>query len=428
MRTGKSDNHWALDSKSTGLHNELLILSLLRRFGPSSQTQLRQRGQIGSSTVSYIVRRLREKALILEETGQSNSRGAKPVLLRINPKSRYVVGVEISPSYVYLGLFDFTCSLVESVKAALGPDNSPEHVVGLLEINLRGLLGKHNISEDRLLGIGVTLSGSISVSGVVELSSPLSWKKVPLGEMLVGRFQTPVSVHTTRVRLLAEDDNLGQATVPRGETSDTAINVAEQVPAGMQNVFYLHVGNGVGGHVIIDGKLAHGATNRSAELGHVVVDPQGPLCGCGLKGCLETLVSGPALARRIIADIDAGRETLLSNTIRPSDIPEDIVAKWGQAVAKGDDYALELRNTLGDYLGKIAAVAINCYDPELVILAGYVSQACMNFFIQAIQRRMSTDVYDYTSRNIRVVPARCGQESLIRGVAKAVVQSVTEIA
>jgi len=397
----------ALDSKTAGLRNEKLVLTMLATYGNQSQSQICQLTGLSSSTISYIVGRLREKSLILEERGRSAKRGAKPVMLSINPQSRYIVAVEISPSNLFLGLFDFSRHLVDSIKVNIVDNLQPEHVCNQMEINLRGLLSKHAVPESKLLGIGVTLSGSVSSSGLVELSSPLGWKQVPLGDRLQQRFQAPISIHATRVRLLAEE-SIHQPHPPK-------------------NILYLNVGNGVGGHVIIDGHLVHGATNRSCEIGHVVVDPHGPQCGCGNHGCLESFISGPALARKIVKDIQSGRTTWLKKAIRPDMIPEEIIAQWGHALTKNDPYALEIRDFLAAHLSHAAAIAINICDPHIVLLAGYVTQQCCDFLIQQIKSRINGEVYDSLARKIRIIPAQAGEQALIRGVVVAILQNSIEI-
>ncbi len=389
-----------IDSKITGLRNERLVLALLKEHGSLSQSQLCELAHLNSSTASYIVSRLREKDLILETRGKSNKRGAKPVIVSINPNGRFVVGVEINPSNLVLGLFNFNYELLETIMAPIAGTLAPENILTLLEINLHGIMGKHNVAENKLLGIGITLSGSIAEDGQVLLSSPLGWKNVPLKTMLNSRFACPITIHTTSVRVLAE----------------TSIDPA----LSSSNMLYVNVGNGVGCNMIVDGNLVRGSTNRFGELGHMIIDPAGPACGCGHKGCLEAFISGPALAKKIKNDITAGTETEIKNTLDQNDIPEEIVQKWGQALQAGDNYALELQNFLADYLSKAVTTAINCYDPDVVMLAGYVTSQCTDFLAEAIKKRISTDVYDNSARQINITPAKAGMEALIRGVATAI--------
>lgn len=396
-----------IDSRNVGLQNEKLVLSLLRQHGELSQAQLCRLAGLSSSTASYIVARLRGKRLIREQPGKSSKRGAKPIMLRIHPRGQLVAGAEISPSGILIGLFDFNGEIIESVRVPIGEDHLPRKVVDLFELNLRGLLSKHRVSEDKLVGVGLTLSGSISADGTVELSSPLGWKDVPLKEMVQSRFQTRLSVYTTRVRLLAE------------------ISLVPDLAS--KNILLLNLGNGVGASMVVDGHLVHGATNRAGEVGHIVFDPDGPECGCGHRGCLETLVSGPALAARIRRDIERGAETMLRPQLGDDDVPELIVANWGNAIKQGDQYALELRDYLADHVSQAAAIAINCYDPDVVILAGYVSAQCPEFLIKAISKRIASDVYDSFSREIAIIPARAGEQALIRGVASAILRSAMEL-
>lgn len=399
-------NKAPIDSKNLGAQNEQLIISLLRQHGKISQTELRKLAHLSSSTTSYIIGRLRKKGMITETRGESRRRGAKPVIMEINPRWLFAVGIEISPTHILLGLFDFNGRLIDSIRPFLESGCSPEYVCHRLEINLRGLLSKYDVTSEKLAGIGVALSGSISSKGVVELSSPLGWKSVPLKKMLQERLDEEVTLCTTRVRLLAET------------SMDTDLLFG--------NVLYLNIADGVGSHTIIDGLLLHGATNRSGEIGHIIVDPDGPQCGCGHKGCLEAFISGPALTRKIRADLAAGQESRLADMIEPDDLPETVINQWGCALKEQDPYAGGIQAYLADYFCPLACAMINCFDPDLLILAGYVTRQCYDFLARRIQKRLSTDVYDYEARHLQIKPARAGQEALIRGAARSILMTYSE--
>ena len=394
-------NKNAVDSKTAGIRNEKLVIGLLRDKGALSQAQICKETGLISSTISYIVGRLREKGLIIEQPGQSSKRGAKPILIDINPTGQFIIGAEINPSYLLTGLFDFKNQLVDVVKLSLDPSHSVENVLHLMEVNSKGLLSKHNISYDKLAGIGVTLSGSVSTEGVVQLSSTLGWKNVPLKKQLYQIFDCPVDIYTTKVRLLAE--------------------MNAQPALSSNNVVYLNVANGVGTTAIIDGRLIHGSTNRCGELGHIVIDPDGPMCGCGQRGCLEAHISGPAIAKKIRQDLAAGTRSALSELIDEQDGPEDIVEKWKQAIDRSDSYSIGLCDFVADRVSRSVAIAINLFDPDTLILAGYVIME-NNGIIGQIKKRFATDVYDQASRNIEIMFARAGQHALIIGVATAVLQ------
>ena len=395
-------NKNAIDSKTAGKRNEKLVIELLRKEGGLSQVQICDSTGLGSSTISYIVGRLREKELIIEQAGHSTKRGAKPILININPAGQFVIGTEINLSYIFVGLFNFTEQLVDNIRISLDLDHSVENVINLLEVNVKGILDKNNIAKNKLAGIGITLSGSVSKEGLVQLSGPLGWKNVPLKKLLSCKFNCPVDVYTTKVRLLAE------------------MNAAPVLSSN--NIIYINVANGVGSTVIIDGRLIQGSTNRCGEFGHIVIDSNGPLCGCGQKGCLEAYISGPAIAKKIEEDIEAGKRTTLAELVNNQMSPENTANKLKQAIECDDAYALKIRDFIAERLSCASAMLINLFDPDILILAGYICQMCPDYFVEHIKSRFQSDVYDQDSRNIEVINTRVGQQALISGVAAAVLQ------
>ena len=391
-----------IDSKRAGERNERLILRVLRQHGSLSQTDLCRMTGLGSSTASSIVSRLREKGLILESEGTSKKRGPKPVILTINPQGRYVVAVEIDPDFVTIGLFDFTVKVIETHRVALRDEHSVESVLEGLCTHLVDILDNLGISQAQVLGVGIALSGTISPDGHVVLSSPMGWKNVPLKELLSQRLQCPVNLYSTRVRLLAE--------------------MSQNQQSMFDNVLYINVADGVGCSVTIDGKLLQGATGRSGEIGHIVMDPNGPKCGCGHNGCLEAFISGPAMADRIVMDLEQDAESCLKQAINEQDNHKSILIKWAKALSLEDPYSLQLLDHFATYLGKAMSMGINLYDPQLVILAGYVNDACAEYIQPILSEYIRKMVYNSDSRTIQIQSARMGKHTMITGTAMAVWQ------
>ncbi len=397
-----------IDSKIAGQRNERMILSMLRNRGKLSQSQLCELAGIGSSTASTIVARLREKGYVTETRGTSANRGPKPTIIELNPECRYLFGVEINPSYVFVGLFNFVGELKDKIRIALGTDHSVQHVIDLLTVNIPGLLNRNQLDLSTILGVGVTLSGSVLPDGWISLSSPMGWKNVSLKEELKRFFDFPVFVYSNRVRLLAEFD-----LKPELES---------------QNILYLNISDGVGSTVYMNGKLIYGATGRYGEIGHIVVDPDGPECGCGHKGCLEAFVSGPALVSKIQQDIKTSTDICFSEHLtgdKSAIAPEEIFEQWSTYIEQNDVYAISLRDFVADHFSKIAAIVINCYDPDVVILGGYVSSHLHEHLAEAIQQRIQYNVYESDLRNIEIIPSQAGKNALITGVANAVLQDAS---
>ena len=148
--------------------------------------------------------------------------------------------------------------------------------------------------------------------------------------------------------------------------------ITQQPQLQSRSILYLNVANGVGATMYMNGQLITGTTGRYGEIGHIIVQPDGPRCGCGHQGCLETLISGRAIAERIRKDVNEGAKTILTEWMsRTGDkVPEEIVTLWGQAVGQQDSYALEIRDFIAGYLSRAATMSINAFtaDPLCKVL------------------------------------------------------------
>ncbi len=398
-----------IDSRNAGQRNEKMILSMLSSHGSLSQSQLCELAGIGSSTASTIVARLREKGFVTETRGTSTNRGPKPIIIELNPQCRFLFGVEINPSYIFVGLFNFTGELKDKIRIALGVDHSVQHVIDLLTVNIPGLLHRNRIEPSKVLGVGITLSGSVLSDGWISLSSPMGWKNVSLKERLELFFTFPVFVYSNRVRLLAEF-----ALNPELES---------------KTILYLNIADGVGSTIYMNGKLIFGATGRYGEIGHIVIEPDGPACGCGNKGCLEAIISGPALVSKIQQDLKTKDAVCFAPQFEngvPTCPPEEIISYCSTYAKQGDTYAAFLRDLVTAHFSRVTATLINCFDPDVVILAGYVSSSFYEHLAQRILDRIKTTVYESNLRKIQIIPARAGSDALIKGVANAVLQDATE--
>jgi len=387
------------DFKDIAIQNEKLVISLLRRCGAMSQTQLRKLSGLSMSTSSYIIARLRNKGYILENKGMSTKRGAKPVILAIDPQGCFAVGVEVRPDSIYAGLFDFKAFLIAETKVSVA-DTGIDTVCKAVKEAVDSLLDGCPAARGKLSGIGVAVSGSVKNNSVVVLSSPMGWKNVQFKAELSAMVNAPVMIYSTQVRMLAEMD----------------------IEAPQKNMLYINIGNGVGGHMIIDGHLANGSTGRSGEIGHIVMEQGGRQCGCGNFGCLETIISGIAVAAKIKAELSAGAESMLRDTVKSDDVPEIVIAKWGDALRAGDIYSTAVADHVCDYLCRAVCMVANICDPEIITLAGYVTENCFGYIAARLKNSFAANVYNYSERNITIIRATSGKRALITGAAISIMQ------
>lgn len=201
-----------------------------------------------------------------------------------------------------------------------------------------------------LAAIGVGVPGRVEPNGVVRHATNLGWHDIPLAARLSAEFGVPCAVGND-VR------------------SAAAGLLDHEVAGGIRNLAYVAVGTGIGAGLVLDGRLHLGKRGMAGEIGHVVVEPDGATCSCGQRGCLETVASGPAIARHAAEAIAAGARSVLQGTE-----PLTAMAVY-EAAGQGDELACAIVEEAGRALARaIAGLVLTC-DLELVLLGGGVAGA-----------------------------------------------------
>jgi glucokinase len=254
-----------------------------------------------------------------------------------------VLGDRIQPSRAHEGLEPTLGSMVEALNAAAGE-------------------AKAQVAE--LKALGICSAGWVdSEKGIVPAAPQLpGWHNVPL---------TKVMQERTGVRSWLENDAnaaaLGEHVFGAGK--------------GVRHLVYITVSTGIGGGIIADGKLYGGAKGSAGEIGHTIIDPAGPLCGCGNYGCLESLASGTAIARRGEEAAAQGESTKLAALKEKG---EPITAQAMAAIAAGGDaVSREIFSEAGRFLGIALANVVNLLSPELILIGGGVAREPQLFLPQA---------------------------------------------
>ena len=226
------------------------------------------------------------------------------------------------------------------------PDATLESIAHGIDLTLREAQVTHGLA-----GIGLGVPGQVdSVNCVSVMAVNLFWYGYPVGARLRERFGVPIALEN--------------------DVRAAALGVYQfDNPANGQDLVYVSIGTGVAAGIILNGQLLHGRNNLAGEVGHFIVDPQGPPCNCGARGCLETLVSATAVIRMARAAISAGQATILAAC-------EPLNAKAVyDAAAAGDAVAQQIVADVGTRLGIALRNVIMAYDVDTVVLGGGVTRA-----------------------------------------------------
>jgi glucokinase len=267
----------------------------------------------------------------------------------------YVVAVDLGGTQIRAALCDRSGALLRRASTLTAAAEGPERVISRIEDSINEVLA--GVRGSQVLGIGLGAPGTVNpwtgvITNATNIPGLTDW---PARDYLVQRFKVP--------SFIGNDANLaalGEFRFGAGKGTETLV--------------YVTISTGIGGGVIERGRLYLGARGWAAELGHIIVEPDGPVCGCGGRGCLEALAAGPAIAREARARLRAGASSsLLAMVDGRLDLirSQEVVA----AARSGDCVALEVMERAALYIGIGMVTFIHAFDPQKIIVGGGVSKA-----------------------------------------------------
>ncbi|ADG83555.1 ROK family protein [Thermincola potens] len=312
-------------------------------------------------------------------------------------KEQYVIGIDLGGTFIKGALFNRRGKMLAKKEiptlAAEGAEAVATRMAGLA----RDLQKQAGVSMDMVIGMGIGSPGQIDGrTGCVIRSGNLGWHNVYILEMVKKHIPLP---------LFLENDATAAAL---GEKWCGAGQQAE-------NMIMMTIGTGIGGGIIINGRLYRGASSGAGEIGHMVIQPGGPLCSCGNKGCLEALAAAPAIIKRAKAALAGGTASVLAETV------DFTVRNVFDAVAKGDPVATRVVDETAYYLGIGVGSLINIFNPELVIIGGGVSKAGDLLFIP-LCKYAEQNALPALWPSVRIVPAALGNDAGSVGAAAVALQ------
>ena len=277
-------------------------------------------------------------------------------------------------------------------------DEGPSSVINRLLSAIDHLLSSKNIDPSELSSISIAAAGGIDIERGLVTSSPHlpGWHDVPLRNIVSEKYGV-----TTFLLNDASATALGEHRFGAGR--------------GVNNLVLLTIGTGIGGGIIIDGRLYHGPSGSAGELGHMTVDVHGPRCVCGNIGCLETLVSGPVIANEARKRIAQGERSSLVDMVAGR--IEDITAEEiGVAARAGDSLALDIITEAATYLGVGLVNLVNIFNPEMIIIGGGVAELG-DLLLEPARRVVKERAFRMSAQAVRIVTAQLGDEAGVRGAA-----------
>lgn len=345
------------------LHNENISGVAYKNLDLKKKT-IAHFATIGNATIADLCKELNSSAPkvttlinelikdnLVQDYGKIDSTGGRrPNLYGLAPEAGFFLGVEVRKYHVNIGLIDIKKNLVKlSEKIPYRLNNSQESLDDLCNV-IQNFISELPISKDKILGMGINLSGRINFATGYSYSY-FYFNEEPLNKVIEARIG---------IKTLLENDSRAMA---YGEFCSGAVNEEK-------NVLFINLDYGIGMGVLINGQLYYGKSGYSGEFGHIPFFNNEIICHCGKKGCLETETSGEALVRMFQKKLQEGSSSIATTNKTPDEIQlEDIL----QAAINDDVLSIELLAEIGEKIGRGIALLINIFNPELVIIGGSIS-------------------------------------------------------
>ncbi len=317
------------------------------------------------------------------------------------PDARLIGAIDLGGTKILSIVTDADLRVVSRDQRPTEADLGPKGVIARMVESMRAAAGEHP-----LLAVGVSTAGPCNpAKGIVTASPNLpGWRDVPLARLISEGLGLPAWIENDANAAALAEYRLGAG-------------------RGVSHMLLVALGTGIGGGLVLNGRLYHGASGGAGEIGHMTLVEDGPLCGCGRHGCLEALASGSALARiasEIVAREPGGMLASLSRDV--AEAPSALTLE--QAAAAGDASAARAVDQAARYLGAGLTNLVDLFNPEVVAVSGNLRK--MAGYLDVAKAVVEREAYRQAAADVRIVDAALGDDAAALGAALTALDHLVE--
>lgn len=387
-------------------HNlRAVLLTLLRNDG-ISRVRLAELTQLSNTTITNLINELLRYGVVVED-GRRRPRlrpgaGRPQTALRLVPESRLVVAVHFDVDQVNVAVTNLRAQPLVTLSAEHPPDRPLEVALADTARLVRQAIDQSGVQPERIMGVGVGASGLVDQERGMNVVAPnLGWRDVPLRDWLSAKLRMPVSVENN-VRAMA----LGEVLFGSGQNSHALAFVYSRV--------------GVGAGFVVGGEIYRGSGAGAGEIGHMTIVPDGGMaCRCGNTGCLETLVSEPAIVRAARDLAIQHSRSLLADMLR--DGQGTLIERILAAARAGDPATCALLETRARYMGIALANVINILNPEQIVMGGLFAQG-QDLLMPTVEATMRERAFAHLGDRVALQVTPFGYQAGVIGAAAVALQ------
>lgn len=312
--------------------------------------------------------------------------------------AEYIIGVDVGGTKIYSGVFDTSMERIGTARVSTKAQRGPDAVIDRIVRCVSDAIDECDLSLKQIKGIGVGAPGAVDPeTGRVVFAPNLGWENVPLKKEL--------------------EKQLGKSVFVENDCNICTIGVYEtELKSKPRHVAGIFIGTGIGGGLILNGELYSGFNRTAGELGHMVLEVNGPKCSCGNNGCFEALASRTAIFRTIQNAVKQGQKTVLTDMLGP-DLDDLRSGDLRKAIRRGDKFVDHVVEEAAEYTGIAVANLINIFNPEVVVLGGGIIEALENEMLAIIVETAMDYALSGTAKGIEIIASKLGDDAGIVGGA-----------
>lgn len=384
-----------------GDFNLTVIVDAIRRStGGMSRVELAQIVGLSPQTISNISRRLLDQNLIIEAGKEGSGPGKPRTILQLNPSGMYAVGVHLDPAVITFVVLNLIGE-VEKHSRIPTPAGPPPVVIAAIAEEIKSLIKESGVDTSRIAGLGVAAPGPIDLDEGTVVDPPLlnGWHRVQLRDALA---------EATGLETLVDKD------VTSAAVAETWAGGA----SGTGSFIFMYMGTGIGCGIVMNDEVVRGTSGNAGEIGHIIVDPDGPRCDCGLRGCVKSSVIPQVMVTA------AEEQGVIDGGPHGSDGPEvqEGFARLCDAADAGDERALAIIDKSAVLVSRAVAVVTNTLDVERVVFGGPFWARLAPRYLDLVPQLLASNSAAHSIHGIEVVGTGVGEDVGAIGAACLVLE------
>ena len=382
--------------------NRSMVFDLIRRKGPISRAEIARTIGLSIPTVMKITEEFSHKQFVQDVGKGESSGGKRPELLELVPDSKYIIGVGVGRSKTNVLMMNLAGEVFIREIMETGGTAVPEVWISRLIQVIENVIRESGLSRKQILGMGIGMPGILDEkSGKVLFSPDFKWENVDMLTPIRERFKMDITIENAN-RALA----MGEYYFGAGVDS--------------RNFLVVNLGHGIGSAIMREGEFYRGSSGSSGEIGHIILEKNGPKCNCGNLGCLEAIASGNAIARDAEIAVLEGNATKIMELVN-EDINRIEAKTVFEAARLGDRLAIQITERAMQYIGIGLANYINLLDPDLIILFGGLTNAG-DIFLKKVKEVLRERQMKFAGRQVKLVISQMGENGTAVGSASLVLK------